>query len=73
MIESWRSTESENEHDSAETPSANRIGTLRRRFHELGAGNPFAAEEYAELRERLETLEAQRIDLEIGDHATRAS
>jgi chromosome segregation protein len=54
-----------------EAASAGRIGTLRRRFHDLGAGNPFAAEEYAELRERLEAMEAQRIDLESAITSTR--
>ena len=50
---------------------ARRIASLRRRFHELGAGNPFAAEEYAELNERLTTLEAQRADMEAAITATR--
>ena len=38
-------------------PSAARLGSLRRRYHELGAGNPFAAQELAEVRERLDGLE----------------
>ena len=52
-------------------PSANRLATLRRRFHDLGAGNPFAVEEYAEVRDRLEGLEAQRADLEEAIRSTR--
>jgi chromosome segregation protein len=52
-------------------PSPNRLAALRRRFHELGAGNPFAAQEYAELRERLEALEAQHADMEAAIVATR--
>ncbi len=52
-------------------PSANRLATLRRRFHELGAGNPFALEEYTEVSQRLEALEAQRGDLETAIHSTR--
>ena len=32
-----------------EAPTAARLGLLRRRYSELGAGNPFAAEEYAEV------------------------
>ncbi|HYI23082.1 MAG TPA: chromosome segregation protein SMC [Candidatus Limnocylindrales bacterium] len=52
-------------------PSPGKIASLRRRFHDLGAGNPFAAEEYAELNERLTTLEAQRTDMEAAITATR--
>ena len=55
----------------AEPPTASRLGTLRRRFHDLGAGNPFAVEEYAELRERLDGMEAQRTDLESAIGSTR--
>jgi chromosome segregation protein len=46
-----------------EIPSAGRIAALRRRFHELGAANPFAAHEHEELRARVDGLEAQRADL----------
>ena len=53
------------------TPSAIRLGQLRRRFHELGATNPYAVEEYAELRQRLETLEAQGTDLRTAIARTR--
>ena len=45
------------------TPSASRLGALRRRYHELGSGNPFAAQELEEVRERLEGLESQQADL----------
>jgi len=54
-----------------EPPSPARLATLRRRFHELGAGNPFAATEYAEARGRLETMETQAHDLETAIVATR--
>ena len=52
-------------------PSAGRLAALRRRFHELGAGNPFAADEYAAVRERLEQMETQREDLEAAISNTR--
>ena len=52
-------------------PSAIRLGQLRRRFHELGATNPYAVEEYAELRQRLETLETQGADLHTAIARTR--
>jgi len=52
-------------------PSVARIVALRRRFHELGAGNPFAAEEFTEVSARLESLEAQRSDLESAIDTTR--
>jgi chromosome segregation protein len=52
-------------------PAPARLATLRRRFHDLGAGNPFAATEYAEARERLDTMETQARDLEIAIGATR--
>ena len=42
--------------DSARSSEAR---ALRRRFHELGAVNPFAHDEYAELKTRLDGLEAQ--------------
>src|SRR4029453_5715250 len=40
-------------------PPPGRLAVLRRRFHELGAANPFAVDEYRSVRDRLETLEAQ--------------
>jgi chromosome segregation protein len=55
----------------AEPPSAARIAALRRRFNDVGAGNPFAAQELAEVRARLESLEAQREDLERAIRDTR--
>ncbi|MEP7157888.1 MAG: hypothetical protein ABI797_00535, partial [Chloroflexota bacterium] len=66
VVERWASDKS-----VPEPVSASRLGTLRRRFHELGAGNPFAVEEYAEVHERLETLEAQRADVESAITGTR--
>ena len=54
-----------------EPPSRARIAALRRRFNEVGASNPFAAQELAEVRVRLESLEAQRDDLEQAIRDTR--
>jgi chromosome segregation protein len=54
-----------------EPPSAARLGLLRRRYNELGASNPFAAEEYAEVRDRLAEMEAQQADLTQAIAATR--
>ena len=52
-------------------PSSARLGQLRRRFHELGAVNPYALDEYAALKARLEALEAQGSDLHIAIARTR--
>jgi chromosome segregation protein len=52
-------------------PSPARLGQLRRRFHELGAVNPYAVDEYTALRTRLETLEAQATDLSNAIGRTR--
>ena len=52
-------------------PSPGRLATLRRRFHELGAANPFAVDEYRSVRERLETLDAQDTDLREAIGKTR--
>jgi chromosome segregation protein len=52
-------------------PSAIRLGQLRRRFHELGAVNPYAVDEYAALRTRLEGLEGQSADLRQAIARTR--
>jgi chromosome segregation protein len=52
-------------------PSAARLGQLRRRFHELGAVNPYAVDEYAELKARLDTLETQASDLGTAILRTR--
>ncbi|MEX2547312.1 MAG: chromosome segregation protein SMC [Chloroflexota bacterium] len=68
VVAVWRATPTA---ETPEPPSANRLGTLRRRFHDLGAGNPFAAEEFSELNERLEGMEAHRIDLESAITSTR--
>ena len=54
-----------------DAPSPGRLAQLRRRFHELGATNPYAVEEYAELRTRLETLETQASDLRTAITRTR--
>ena len=56
---------------SSEPPSRARIAALRRRFNEVGAGNPFAAQELAEVQGRLDSLEAQRDDLERAIRDTR--
>ncbi len=56
---------------AAEPASPGRLASLRRRFHELGAANPFAADEHAQLRERVDGLEAQRADLEGAIAKTR--
>ena len=53
-------------------PGTARLAALRRRFHELGAPNPFAAEEYEATRTRLDGLEAQRSDLTGAISKTRA-
>jgi chromosome segregation protein len=52
-------------------PAPGRLATLRRRFHDLGAVNPFAADEYAEVRTRLESLDGQRTDLQAAIEHTR--
>jgi chromosome segregation protein len=54
-----------------EVPPPGRLASLRRRFHELGATNPYAAEEHAELRARVDGLEAQRADLVGAIEKTR--
>jgi chromosome segregation protein len=56
---------------TSDPPTPGRLASLRRRFHELGAANPFAVEEYAELRERVESLEAQGNDLRAAIVRTR--
>jgi chromosome segregation protein len=55
----------------ADPPSTGRLASLRRRYHELGAANPFAVDEYAEVRARLELLEAQQSDLRQAIVRTR--
>ena len=56
---------------TSEPPTAGRLATLRRRYHELGAANPFAVTEYAEVRERLEAMETQERDLRAAIADTR--
>jgi chromosome segregation protein len=58
-------------HAATEPPSRARLAALRRRFNELGASNPFAAAELAEVRVRLDALEVQREDLESAIRDTR--
>ena len=57
---------------AAEGPSAGRLAGLRRRFHEMGAANPFALEEHTAVRRRLDELEGQRRDLDRAIDRTRA-
>ncbi|MFH0750863.1 MAG: chromosome segregation protein SMC, partial [Chloroflexota bacterium] len=57
---------------SEEAVSPARLAALRRRFHELGAPNPFATEEHAELRARVDGLDAQRTDLVGAIEKTRS-
>ena len=60
------------ERPPGEPPTPVRLATLRRRYHELGAANPMAIEEYAQLKTRLEGLEAQESDLRAAMATTRA-
>jgi chromosome segregation protein len=55
-----------------EPPAPARLATLRRRYHELGAANPMAIEEYGELKARLDSLETQETDLRQAIATTRA-
>ncbi len=57
---------------AATPPAPGRLAQLRRRYHELGAANPFAVEEYGELRGRLESLDTQGDDLRSAIASTRA-
>jgi len=52
-------------------PGPGRLASLRRRYHELGAVNPFALDEYATVRARLDELEAQHDDLRAAIGRTR--
>ena len=54
-----------------DAPSPGRVAQLRRRYHELGAANPYAVEEYEELKARLESLETQGADLRSAITRTR--
>jgi chromosome segregation protein len=44
---------------------------LRRRFHELGAVNPYAVDEYGPLKARLDSLETQASDIRTAIDRTR--
>ncbi len=57
---------------AVEPPTPGRLAVLRRRFHELGAANPFAVDEYRSVRDRLETLDAQHRDLRDAIARTRS-
>ena len=54
-----------------DAPAPGRVAQLRRRYHELGAANPYAVEEYEELKARLESLEGQGEDLRSAIAKTR--
>jgi chromosome segregation protein len=56
---------------SSDAPSPGRVAQLRRRYHELGAANPYAVDEYEELKTRLESLESQGEDLRSAIEKTR--
>ncbi len=56
---------------ATEPPTPGRLASLRRRYHELGAANPYAVEEYATLKARLDGLEAQHADLRAAIARTR--
>jgi chromosome segregation protein len=56
---------------TAPAPAPGRLAQLRRRYHDLGAVNPFAVDEYAELRTRVDTLETQDADLRSAITRTR--
>jgi len=71
-LEAWRGAVAAGTPPSATpAPGGGRLTTLRRRYHELGAGNPYAAEELAGLSVRLDALETQRTDLETAIRSTR--
>ena len=55
----------------SDPPTNARLASLRRRYHDLGAANPFAATEYEEVRARLEALDTQDRDLREAIIATR--
>ncbi|MCJ7711433.1 MAG: hypothetical protein MUQ32_11470, partial [Chloroflexi bacterium] len=59
------------ERSGAEPPSPGRLATLRRRFHELGAANPFAVDEFRSVRDRLQALDTQDRDLRDAIAKTR--
>ncbi len=71
-FERWRVQRATGSMAASPTASASRLGALRRRYHELGTGNPFAAQELVEVRERLDGLESQQADLTAAIRDTRA-
>ncbi len=66
IIPAWTETP-----PSVEAPTPGRLAVLRRRYHELGAANPFAVDEYRAVRERLDSLETQHHDLRDAIARTR--
>jgi chromosome segregation protein len=52
-------------------PGPARLNQLRRRFRDLGAANPYAVDEYAALKARLERLDGQAADLRTAIDRTR--
>jgi chromosome segregation protein len=70
-LDAWRDGENRSEDGDVEPPTRIRIAALRRRFNDVGASNPFAVHELAEIKARLESLEAQREDLEKATRDTR--
>jgi chromosome segregation protein len=68
-LDTWR--QAAGEAHVPDPPSRSRIAALRRRFNDVGASNPFAGQELAEVKERLDSLEAQREDLEKAMRDTR--
>jgi chromosome segregation protein len=70
-LDAWREAAGDDEVAVPEPPSRARIAALRRRFNDVGASNPFAVQELGEVKERLESLEAQREDLEKAIRDTR--
>ncbi len=55
----------------ADLPTPGRLAGLRRRYHELGAANPYAIDEYDSLRTRLQGLDEQEADLRAAIARTR--
>jgi chromosome segregation protein len=53
-------------------PTPGRLAALRRRYHELGAANPYAVDEYATVKARLDDLERQHDDLREAIVRTRS-
>jgi len=70
-LEAWREAAADDAAVVPDPPSRARIAALRRRFNDVGASNPFAVQELAEIKERLESLDAQREDLEKAIRDTR--